>query len=141
MFKTVLIAVDVAQPEDTRALLEAAGRMTEGWDCACHVATVIPNVGMAIVGSYFEPGFERESQAAAGQELAAAVSASGLKAAEHVLSGRIYDGIITLANRIGADMILIGAHQPGLGDYLLGSNAARIVRHARQSVMVIRANA
>jgi hypothetical protein len=30
------------------------------------------------------------------------------------------------------------AHSPDLKDYLLGPNAARVVRHANQSVMVIR---
>ena len=43
------------------------------------------------------------------------------------------------ANRLGCDLIVVGAHRPELGDYLLGPNAARIVRHADQSVFVVRA--
>src|SRR4051794_20193978 len=34
------------------------------------------------------------------------------------------------AERIGADLIVVGAHQPSNLMYLLGSNAAAIVRHA-----------
>ena len=43
-----------------------------------------------------------------------------------------------LLRTIGAELILIGAHSPELKDYLLGSNAARIVRHSPKSVLVLR---
>jgi len=34
------------------------------------------------------------------------------------------------------DLIIVGSHKPGLQDYLLGSTAARVVRHAMCSVLV-----
>ena len=43
--------------------------------------------------------------------------------------------VVTLA---GAAMIVIASHDPGLADYLLGSVAARVVRHAHCSVLVTR---
>ena len=39
----------------------------------------------------------------------------------------------------GATLIVIGAHRPDLKDYLLGPHAARVVRHAECSVLVVRA--
>lgn len=138
MFKTVLIPVDVTVPGDTDKLLAAAQKLTEGWDCDCHVVTVIPNMGMAIVGSHFNDDFEKASHEAAERELAAAIARHAIKATTHVRVGRIYDSIISCAKELGADLIVIGAHQPELRDYLLGSNAARIVRHSGQSVMVLR---
>ena len=50
-------------------------------------------------------------------------------------SGR---GIVDVAVARQADCIVIGSHKPGLIDYLLGSTAARVVRHAPCSVHVIR---
>ena len=41
-------------------------------------------------------------------------------------------------NRAKADCIVIGSHKPGLIDYLLGSTAARVVRHAPCAVHVLR---
>ncbi len=35
-------------------------------------------------------------------------------------------------------MIVMASHRPEMSDYLLGPNAARVVRHARRSVSVIR---
>ncbi|MEP3300223.1 MAG: universal stress protein, partial [Pseudoruegeria sp.] len=37
-----------------------------------------------------------------------------------------------------ADLIVIGAHRPDFKDYLLGPNAARVVRHSECSVYVVR---
>ncbi|MEY1554135.1 universal stress protein [Yoonia sp. R2331] len=138
MFKTVLIAVDVSVRDDATRLLTAASTLTASWDCTLHVVTVIPNVGMAIVGSFLNDTFEADSQTAAKAELASLIAAQGITAQDHVLSGRVYDSVISQADAVGADLILVGAHQPDFGDYLLGANAARIVRHAHQSVMVLR---
>jgi nucleotide-binding universal stress UspA family protein len=33
---------------------------------------------------------------------------------------------------------VIGSHRPSMAIYLIGSNAARIVRHAKCSVLVVR---
>ncbi len=55
-----------------------------------------------------------------------------------VVKGHIYDNILKTADRIGADVIVLGAHRPDLEDYLLGPNSARVVRHAKQSVFVVR---
>lgn len=46
--------------------------------------------------------------------------------------------IIDLAVQKDIDCIVIGSHKPGLIDYLLGSTAARVVRHAPCAVHVMR---
>ena len=42
------------------------------------------------------------------------------------------------AKEKNADMIIIASHRPGLQDYFLGSTAAKVVRHATCSVLVVR---
>jgi nucleotide-binding universal stress UspA family protein len=49
----------------------------------------------------------------------------------HVLHGKIYDEILRAADKLGVDVIVMGSHRPELKDYLLGPNAARVMRHAR----------
>lgn len=138
MFKKILIPVDVEVPKETQKLLTAARTLSENWNSELHVVTVVPNVGMAIVGTYLDENFEANSRKTAAAELAAAVAAAGLDAKQHVLSGTIYDRVIAVAKKLDVDLIVIGAHRPDLKDYLIGSNAARVVRHSRQSVLVIR---
>jgi nucleotide-binding universal stress UspA family protein len=50
----------------------------------------------------------------------------------------IYDQILALAQEVGADLIVVGSHRPAMKDYLLGTNAGRVVRHATCSVLVAR---
>lgn len=139
MFKKVLVPVDVALPEEARKILAAAKVLTAPWGCELHVMTVVPDVGMAIVGSYFDKGQEDESLAAAKAELHAAVDDTGIKPTKlYIKGGTVYDRVISTAKKIEADLILISAHSPELKDYLLGSNAARIVRHSKRSVLVLR---
>lgn len=138
MFKTVLVPIDVSVSADTEALLKAAKELTAHWDCEVHATTVIPPMGMPIVGSYFDKDHEAEGRALVEVELRAAVKKAGVDATCHVLTGTVYDSVISYAESIGADAIIIGSHQPKLRDYLLGSNAARVVRHSKQSVIVIR---
>ena len=139
MFKRVLVPVDVSLPAEARKILTAAKDLAAPWGSELHVMTVVPDVGMPIVGSYFEEGQEDESLAAAKAELKAAVADSGITPTKLYLhAGTVYDRVIKLAKKIDADLILISAHSPVLKDYLLGSNAARIVRHSKRSVLVLR---
>ena len=40
--------------------------------------------------------------------------------------------------RLGVAAIVVGSHRPSFGDYLIGSTAARVVRHAQCTVVVER---
>ena len=55
-----------------------------------------------------------------------------------ILTGHAGKEIPDYAEKTGADCIVVGAHKPGLDDFFLGSTAARVVRHAKCSVHVLR---
>lgn len=46
--------------------------------------------------------------------------------------------VVDLAEELHADLIVLGSHGYGVLDRLLGTTAARIVNHARCSVLVVR---
>jgi nucleotide-binding universal stress UspA family protein len=52
--------------------------------------------------------------------------------------GGIYHELLQEAADWNADLIVVGSHRPVMSDYLLGSNAKTIVRHAQCSVLVVR---
>ena len=52
--------------------------------------------------------------------------------------GHVSRTIVDYANENGIDCIVMGSHKPGLSDYLLGSTAAQVVRHASCAVHVFR---
>ena len=53
-------------------------------------------------------------------------------------SGDPATSVAGFAKRRNIDLIVVGTHKPELKDFLLGPNAAQIVRHATCSVWVVR---
>jgi nucleotide-binding universal stress UspA family protein len=64
---------------------------------------------MAIVGSYIAERFEAKNKAAASEQLDAAIAVSRLNAQHQVLNGTVYDSLLETADKLGADLIIIGA--------------------------------
>ncbi len=52
--------------------------------------------------------------------------------------GDIYREILAQAEKSAVDLIIIGSNKPQATDFLLGTNAARVVRHSSCSVFVVR---
>lgn len=138
MFSSILVPVDITVEADMAKLLARAKALKETWGSVVHVVSVLPNTGYPIVSQQMPEGAAHEAKAGAKGALQAALQDAGLDAEMHVTTGTVYDQVIKLAEQIDAKLILIGAHRPELKDYLLGSNAARLVRHSNRSVLVIR---
>ncbi len=56
----------------------------------------------------------------------------------HVIEGHVYRSIIEFSEKHGISCVVMGSHKPELSDYLLGSTAASVVRHASCAVHVHR---
>lgn len=143
MFKTVLLPVDLSAEASWSKALPAALRLIAPEGGVLHVASVLPDFGASMVSSYFSRDFETKALHELGEKLSAWVGAhvpGDVEVHPHVLHGRVYDEIIGAANRLEVDAIVMASHRPELSDYLLGPNAARVVRHAPQSVFVVRGN-
>jgi nucleotide-binding universal stress UspA family protein len=139
--KTILVPIDLAHETGLQKTVDHAVALAKMHGAELHVLTVIPDYGMSMVGSFFPKDFSKNAVSETGAALAAFVGAhfpdeGDVK--QHVRHGTIYEQIIEVADKIGADMIVMASHRPEMSDYLLGPNAARVVRHARQSVSVIR---
>lgn len=140
---TVLCAVDVSNPGLDVIVLKEAARFAAMDDAQLDVITVVPDFGMSVVGTYFEEGHHEKALEEARRLLTDLVTeALGAEAnakVRHVVStGNAYEEILKTAEADQADLIVIGAHKPDFKDYLLGPNAARVVRHSNCSVYVVR---
>ncbi|MCE8007452.1 universal stress protein [Aestuariivita sp.] len=141
MFKTILLPIDLGTKDSWSKALPAALRLAQPEGIVLHVVTVVPDFGMSVVGSFFDKEFEKQALHRVGEELSAWVNANipdGVEVHPHVTHGRVYEEIMRAADKLNVDAIVIGSHTPELTDYLLGPNAARVVRHAKQSVFVVR---
>jgi nucleotide-binding universal stress UspA family protein len=143
MSKSVLCAVDINRPKDEKHILEEAYRLAKLDDARLDVITVVPDYGMSVVGSYFDADHTKKVKEAAHEHLIevteSVVGAEANKDVRHIVSvGNAYEEILHTANKAGTDLIVIGAHKPDFRDFLLGPNAARVVRHSTCSVYVVR---
>ena len=139
----VLCAVDISNKGQDIEVLKAAARMAEMEGAQLDVITVVPDYGMSVVGSFFEPSHHdkvvAETRRLLNDLVVQAIGAEANKKVRHIVAtGRAYDEILHVAKTDGAGLIVIGAHKPDFKDYLLGPNAARVVRHSKCSVLVVR---
>lgn len=141
MYHDILVALDLEDPSDVSHTLPAAIHQTQAGGARLHAMTVLPTFGMSIVGQYFPPGYEKDLADKVMAQLKQTVRPrlpEGMEVHFAVGEGNVYEAVLTVARRINADLIVIGSHRPELKDYLLGPNAARVVRHADTSVLVVR---
>lgn len=143
MSKTVLCAVDINRPKEEARVLQTAKRMADLDGAQLDVITVVPDFGASLVGAYFEDHHVATAKDGAVEMLNSfVVETLGDAANQHVRHvvavGSVYEEVLKTAKLSGADLIVIGAHRPDFKDYLLGPNAARVVRHSDCSVYVVR---
>jgi len=141
MFKTLLLAIDINDQEGAIPSAQAAATMAQYENATLHILNILPDHGMAMVSASMGPNHSASIKKAAYDELASWVTANvpkPLTTKIHVATGTVYDQIIKTAHALSADCIIVGAHSPSLKDYLIGPNAARVARHAAQSVFVVR---
>ena len=141
MYKDILLTIDLDQDASWEKALPTALEYANSFGANLHVMTVVPPFGMSIVGQFFPSDYEKQVLDAAMKALKDFVKTNvpnGRKVQHIVAQGTVYEEIIDTAQKIGADLIIIAAHGPRLQDYLLGPNAARVVRHSDRAVLVVR---
>jgi nucleotide-binding universal stress UspA family protein len=141
MYKDILLAVDINDPEDQMKAVNTAAEYAKAFGSTLHVMTVVPDYGMAIVGAYFPEDHEEKAMARAKENLHAFCEKNlpeGIEVQHIVGHGRIYQEVLRYAKEVSADLVVMASHKPGLEDYLVGPNAERVMRHADCSVLVVR---
>jgi nucleotide-binding universal stress UspA family protein len=134
MYKTILVPVDLGDTEHCRKTLGIARQF--GGDRSRIVALRVAADVPALVAAELPEGLLQRNIAHARGELAKLAEEVG--AVSEVRAGHPSLIILEYAKEIGADLIVVASHRPGLQDYFLGSTAARVVRHADCAVLVDR---
>ncbi|AMJ59177.1 universal stress protein [Bosea sp. PAMC 26642] len=140
MYKSILIPVDLAEADLAKPAIDAAVGLADisgGSIRLAYVRSLVPVTYMEFVPA----GFDSEQQDDAEAKLAAIAAKIPLpeeRVSAKVLIGSVHGEILAEADAHGADLIVIGSHEPGMLAYVIGSNASAIVRRAKCSVLVVR---
>jgi nucleotide-binding universal stress UspA family protein len=141
MYKKILLPIDLYHKHSWRNKLSSALEIARCFSSELYVLNVVPNFGSSIVAQYFTENNKIQMMQDAERNLKKFVNENipeNLKITCIVTQGTVYESIIRAANHIKVNLIIISAHRPEFKDYLLGPNAAKVVRHSNVSVLVVR---
>jgi universal stress protein A len=146
--ETILVPTDFSADADKA--IEAATDLARQFGAklvllhAYHIAVPIAYAGLD-AGLALPPTFQKEVDDAASARIAALAkeaSTNGVEATGLAVSDPASIAIVAEAERIGADLIVIGTRGlTGLKHVVLGSVAERVVRHAPCPVLTVKADA
>ncbi|MEQ8342520.1 MAG: universal stress protein [Marinovum algicola] len=136
MYNKILVAMALDHGISPQMLEIAQALCNPGAEIvALHVFEAPPSSVSAYLGDdAVRDGFDRARQLMA--EKTAHIE--GITA--RIVRGHTYRTLIDYSSDHGVDCIVIGSHQPDFSDYLLGSTAARVVRHSPCAVHVFRSS-
>ena len=140
MYRRIVLAVDLSDPAaPPKGLREALELMTlSGGELRLvNVQPLLPATFMEYVPDDFDEEQEKRAKEAL-DAILARIDAPKERLSCVVASGGVYHELLREATDWRADLIVVGSHRPVMSDYLLGSNAKTIVRHAQCSVLVVR---
>ncbi|MCC2110500.1 MAG: universal stress protein [Hyphomicrobiales bacterium] len=140
MFSKIVVPVDPAEPKFSKPSIDSAVGFAKQYDSKIWMVCVL-QVLPGLVAEYLPPDYEKTAAANAARKLEEMVAEYGLPEGTIkvlVRNGGVYHEVLDAVDEVGADLIIMNSHRPGMSTYLLGSNAAKIVRHANCSVLVIR---
>ncbi len=140
MYDHILVPVDLEHSDTSVKALRTAQQIAKDYSAVLHLLNVVPPID-AFASGFFREGYAHQMTEAALEKLhrfSTEMEIEGLTIQHIVAHGAIYDQILRMADKVNADLIVMASHRPELSDYLLGPNAAKVVRHASCSVMVVR---
>ncbi|MFI8418046.1 universal stress protein [Serratia sp. NPDC078593] len=142
MYKTILVPVDIAEEQLTENAIKHVEYLAKLSGAKVHLFHALPDASAFVTAySFGIKEFENQAEVIALDKLKKIISEMDIpleRLAYTISFGSPRDEVLQLAAEIDADLIVVGSRRPSVKTYLLGSNAAAIVRHAKTSVMVVR---
>ncbi|AML51521.1 MULTISPECIES: universal stress protein [Falsihalocynthiibacter] len=143
MFKNVLLTLDLNTKASWEKALPQALELVTASKGTLHVMSVVPDLGTPMVESFFPSDFESKAIAAASAALDGLVKANvpqGVSVKQHLAFGNIHHKVLEAIEETQCDLVVMASHKPdSVREFLIGSNADRVVRRSPISVLVVRA--
>ncbi len=139
-YKRILIATDLSQKGQN--MLEKALSMAQARDAECYIIHVIEHFPIAYEGEFSIPmdmDAEQKIEIHAMTILQKIANTYRLNKRHITLAkGSVKAEVTQLAQKIKADLIVVGSHGHSAIDLLLGSRANAILHHAQCDVWVLK---
>lgn len=139
MYRNILVPVDLDQPESWENALSAGSELAKCFSAEVTICTVVSSAEAIKAGEWLPISVEQLLFDARARLEGLVTTAKG-DVTHHVevAEGSICGGILEIAERVAADLIVLVSHQPAARDYLLAANAIRVAKRASCSVLIDR---
>ncbi len=142
MYKRILLTIDLNHSGSWSKALPQALDLARAYGAELHVLTVVPAFQSSMVASYFPETFEAEALVTAKSSLEALIAKEvpgDSRPITHVAHGRVHEEVIKQIETLQPDLVVMASHAPDrVREFLIGSEADRVVRRSPVSVLVIR---
>jgi nucleotide-binding universal stress UspA family protein len=139
MYQNILVPVDLDQPACWSGAITTASSLAKCFGAKVTICSVVSSSEAILEGDWLPIGVEQLLfDARARLEGLVANADHDLTCGVEIALGTISGGILEIAERIAADLIVLVSHQPAARDYLLAANAIRVARRAPCSVLIAR---
>lgn len=139
MYERIVVPTDGSETA-ARAAREAF-RIAEGTGATVHVVSVVDESGSTLLFAPESMGALLErlaDEAEAAVENLAATAPDGVAVETDVVRAmQVYRGIVSYADRVGADLVVMGSQGRGGVGGVLGSTTERVASHTDLPVLVI----
>lgn len=142
MFNTVLLTVDLNARTSWEKALPQAIELVRASKGKLHIISVVPEMGSPLVEGFFPEDFEKRAIAMASKALNDLVTAEvpdDVTVKQHLAFGKIHKKVLKAIEDTKCDLVVMASHKPDrVREFLIGSNADRVVRRSPVSVLVVR---
>lgn len=142
MYNKILLPIDLNHKQSWNKALPTALNFCQTYHASLHVIMVLPDFGLPLVGGFFPKEYADKAKKTMTDNLREFVKENvpkDVKVQRIVADGKAYEAILRVAKKIDVDLIIMASHKrKRLEDYLLGTNALRVVQQSKRSVMIVR---
>jgi nucleotide-binding universal stress UspA family protein len=141
MYKKILFPIDLQHTKEAEESLKVVIDEARRSKAQIKVMTAATGFGMPIVASFFDNKTVKKALKEVARHLKAYVDENipdDIESSATVVEGNPAELILKQAKKYKADLIVISAHNNQIENLLLGSCAAKVVRHSDCTVIVVK---
>lgn len=141
MYTNILLPVDMEHTDESARALKIAVAEAQRSKAKLTIMTVAPGFGSALVASYFEEGAVKEALKEVARQLKQYIDDNipdDVEIEAVVAEGNPAEKILQQGKVSKIDLIVLASHNSQIENLLLGSCAAKVVRHSHCTVTVVK---
>ncbi len=137
MYQKIMVPVDLAHIDRLAKALKTAS------DLSSHYGIPVVYVGVTTATpssvAHNPEGYAQKLDAFAKTQAGdRGIAVSSKAVVSHDLSTDLDRVLMRAINEVGADLVVMASHMPGLAEHFITSNAGYVASHAKVTVMVVR---